>query len=167
MNDDVIAILLAEMLSEWSAASSSDRDEAIRQLHRLTNGPNPDDGIITEVEQLAIFAHLSRIIRKIEDPCQWTSKAFARDGDGEEVSWGSPGAICWDVYGAWHATKARSNEVGLDALLAPEIQGRYITAQELNDHGGHAKTLAVLRIARRRFMSPELALRILAVGSDF
>ena len=167
MNDDVIAMLLGEMLSEWSAASSSERNEAIRQLHRLTNGPNPDDGTITEVEQLAIFGHLSRIIRKIEDPRQWTSKAFARDGHGQEVSWGSPSATCWDVYGAWHATKVRSNEVGLDTLLAPEIQGQYPTLQELNDHGGHAKILAVLRIARRRFMSPELALRILAVGSDF
>src|SRR5687767_4220112 len=104
MNDDVIALLLGEMLSEWSAASSSERNEAIRQLHRLTNGPNPDDGTITEDEQLAIFGHLSRIIRKIEDPCQWTSKAFARDGHGREVSWSSPSATCWDVYGAWHAT---------------------------------------------------------------
>lgn len=167
MNDDVITMLLREMLSEWSAISPAERSEAIDSLHRLTNGPSPDDGTITRAEQLAIFGHLSRVIEKIAAPEHWTSKAFARDGQGQEASWSSPNATCWDVYGAWHSTKARSNEVGLDTLLAPEISGKFLTVQELNDHGGHAKTLAVLRIARRRFMSPELALRVVALRSDF
>jgi hypothetical protein len=166
MNDDVIMILLREMLSEWSAAAFSERTEAIGQLHRLTNSPNSAEGTITQAEQLAIFGHLSRIISKIADPSHWTSKAFARDGNGQEVSWSSPSAICWDIYGGWHATKIRSNEVGLQTLLAPEIQGKYVDVQALNDDGGHTKTLTVLRIARRRFMSPELALRVVALGSD-
>jgi hypothetical protein len=97
MDADVIAMLLREMLVEWSAASPSERNLAIRQLHRLTNGPKPDDGTLRREEQAAIYGHLTRLIAMIENPRQWTSKAFARDENGHEVPWSSPSATSWDV----------------------------------------------------------------------
>jgi len=84
----------------------------------------------------------------IATPQTWTQGEFARDGNGERVSWRSPEAVRFCVWGAlnraaYDVTGDRRGAVTLADHAARTLRQGMKSLSGTNDQGTHAVVIAV------------------------
>jgi hypothetical protein len=84
----------------------------------------------------------------IATPDTWTQGEFARDADGERVSWRSPDAVRFCVWGAlnraaYDMTGDRRRSITLADHAARALRKGVTSLSGTNDQGTHADVLAV------------------------
>src|SRR4029079_12117931 len=85
----------------------------------------------------------------IATPQTWTQRESARDSSGEPVSWRSPEAVQFCIWGALNraAREMTDNEhqsVRFAAHAARPLRSMTPSLSRLNDRGAHADVLALL-----------------------
>jgi hypothetical protein len=85
----------------------------------------------------------------IATPDTWTQSEFARDAQGQPVSWRSPKAVRFCLWGALNRaahemTGDRHQAITLADHAAAVLRRGTPSLSRLNDHGTHADVLALI-----------------------
>ena len=85
----------------------------------------------------------------IATPEAWTQGEFARDAYGEPVSWRSPRAVQFCLWGAlnrvaYEMTGDRYRSVGLADRAATALRDGVTSLSGVNDRGTHTEVLALI-----------------------
>lgn len=105
---------------------------------------------MAEVAERSPMEILKAAKERISDPERWTRGWFARNGAGHRVEASSPNAVCYCAAGSLYAEEA----IPLRADIVELADGRPAfeclisaaaprTISYINDHDGHAATLAM------------------------
>jgi hypothetical protein len=92
---------------------------------------------------------VQRVRALIATPQAWTQGEFARDGSGEPVSWRSPEAAQFCIWGALNRaaremTDDEHQRVRLADHAARALRSLTPSLSRLNDRGTHADVLALI-----------------------
>ena len=84
----------------------------------------------------------------IATPWTWTQGEFARDEAGTPVSWRSPQAVQFCLWGAlnraaYQITGDRRRSITLADQAAAALREAGVSLSRVNDHGTHADVLAI------------------------
>jgi len=85
----------------------------------------------------------------IATPQTWSQGEFARDGSGEPVSWRSPEAVQFCIWGALNRSAREMigdghHRVRVAGLAARALRAATPSISRLNDSGTHADMLALI-----------------------
>jgi hypothetical protein len=82
-------------------------------------------------------------------PETWTQSEFARDAQGDPVSWRSPKAVRFCIWGAlnraaFEITDDKRQSVSMAERAAAALRGRVASLSRVNDCGTHSEVLALI-----------------------